>query len=333
MTVNNMNLIQKIMTNNDCFKAGKKIAVKGLMLHSVGCNQPSAMVFINQWNKPASQQGGRQVCVHGFIEPDGDAFQCLPWNHRGWHGGGSSNNTHIGVEMTEPATIKYIGGSSWNDLDPAKTKAHVMGTYKTAVELFAFLCKEYNLNPLGDGVIISHKEGCARGVASNHGDPEHMWNKYGLTMNQFRQDVKNKMNAAPGTPGQPTTDDSLFRIQTGAFKNKPNAEALQGKLKALGFDTYIVQVGGFFKVQVGAFSVRANADAMMVKLKAAGYDAFITTEKGTPSDAAPAKKSIAEIAQEVLNGKWGNGQDRVNRLTAAGYDSSAVQVAVNSLLK
>ena len=48
-----------------------------------------------------------RACVHGFIDGnDGTIYQTLPWNHRGWHGGGSSNNTHIGVEMCEPACIK-----------------------------------------------------------------------------------------------------------------------------------------------------------------------------------------------------------------------------------
>lgn len=42
------------------------------------------------------------------------------------------------------------------------------------------------------------------------------------------------------------------------------------------------------------------------------------------------KKSVSEIAAEVLAGKWGNGDDRKNRLTAAGYDYSAVQAAVNA---
>lgn len=184
-----MNIIQSILTKNDCYKANKKITVKGLMIHSVGCPQPSAQVFIKQWNK-----SGVQKAVHAFIEPTGSVYQCLPWNHRGWHGGGNSNNTHIGVEMTEPATIKYTGGSSWVDNNPAATKDHVMKTYQVAVELFAKLCKDYNLNPLADGVIISHSEGHKRGIASNHGDVEHIWNKYGLTMNQFRKDVKAKMS-------------------------------------------------------------------------------------------------------------------------------------------
>lgn len=183
-----MNIIQSILVNNDCYKSGKKITPKGLMLHSVGCPQPSASVFIRQWNK-----SGVAKCVHAFIEANGNVYQTLPWNHRGWHGGGSSNNTHIGVEMCEPSTIKYVSGFGWEDLNPTKTKEYVMGTYKTAVELFAKLCKEFNLNPLADGVIISHSEGRKRGIASAHADVEHIWNRYSLTMNQFRKDVAEAM--------------------------------------------------------------------------------------------------------------------------------------------
>ena len=41
-----MNLVQSILTKNPCYTAGRKITVKGLMLHSVGCSQPKASVFI-----------------------------------------------------------------------------------------------------------------------------------------------------------------------------------------------------------------------------------------------------------------------------------------------
>ena len=47
----------------------------------------------------------------------------------------------------------------------------------------------------------------------------------------------------------------------------------------------------------------------------------------------PQRKSIDEVAREVIAGQWGNGQDRVNRLTEAGYDYSAVQARVNELLR
>jgi len=53
----------------------------------------------------------------------------------------------------------------------------------------------------------------------------------------------------------------------------------------------------------------------------------------TPQPApAPAKKSVDEIADEVIAGKWGNGQDRKNRLEAAGYNYNEVQDAVNKKL-
>ncbi|WP_314550064.1 hypothetical protein [uncultured Gemella sp.] len=43
-------------------------------------------------------------------------------------------------------------------------------------------------------------------------------------------------------------------------------------------------------------------------------------------------KSNEEIAREVISGAWGNGEDRVNRLTNAGYNASEVQEVVNRLL-
>ena len=46
----------------------------------------------------------------------------------------------------------------------------------------------------------------------------------------------------------------------------------------------------------------------------------------------PVKKSNDEIAQEVINGAWGDGDDRRNRLTAAGYDYNAIQSIVNAKL-
>ena len=49
--------------------------------------------------------------------------------------------------------------------------------------------------------------------------------------------------------------------------------------------------------------------------------------------ATAGKKSVDQIAREVLQGKWGNGSDRRKRLTAAGYDYAAVQKRVNELLR
>ena len=74
-----MKLVQAILTKNPCYTAGRKITVKGLMLHSVGCPQPKASVFINSWNSASFDR----ACVHAFIDAnDGTVYQTLPWNHR-----------------------------------------------------------------------------------------------------------------------------------------------------------------------------------------------------------------------------------------------------------
>lgn len=222
-----MKIIQSILTKNDCYKAGRKITVKGLMLHSVGCPQPSASVFVKNFNK-----SGLAVCVHAFIDGNtGEVHQTLPWNHRAWHGGGSCNNTHIGVEMCEPACIKYTGGATFTCSDKATARAVVQRTYDTAVALFAHLCTTYKLDPLKDGVIISHKEGARRGVASNHGDPEHVWTQLGMgyTMDTFRKAVKAAMVTDPNR--EATQKRFGFDDNTMAYLDKhPFPDALFKKL-------------------------------------------------------------------------------------------------------
>ena len=179
-----MTIIKVIAEKNKCYQAGGVLHPQGIMLHSVGCAQPSAAVFARSFNQ--YQPGGSSVCVHAFAQADGTVYQLLPWEMRGWHCGGSANSTHIGVEMTEPS----------EGMTYAEAAEQIAGTYHTAVELFAALCKQYGLDPAQDGVIIGHAEGHRRGVASNHADPELLWRTYdmGYTMDGFRADVAEAMN-------------------------------------------------------------------------------------------------------------------------------------------
>ena len=74
-------------------------------------------------------------------------------------------------------------------------------------------------------------------------------------------------------------------------------------------------------------------------LKAAGYDptevqnAVNAIMRGEVTTNTANKKSVSEVAKEVIKGKWGNGADRMNRLKVAGYDYNEVQKKVNELLK
>lgn len=337
-----MDIITAYATKNDCYKKAQKMTPAGIVVHSTGANNPYLKRYVdapdevgvnaygNHWNNPASVMG-RSVCVHSFIGYDKNKVvkvaNILPYNYCCWGVGSGSKGSY----NYSPAYIQFEMCE-----DGLTDKAYMEAVYKVAVEYCVYLCKKFNLSVNN---IVSHKEAHALGYGSNHGDPNNWWDRYGRTMNDFRAAVKaglEKDNAADVKPASDSgaTAKTLYRVQTGAFSKKANATALAEKLKKAGFDTYIVQSGTLYKVQVGAYAVKANAEAMEKKLKAAGYDTYITTKSGTAvQTAAEPKKTVDELAREVINGKWGNGTDRKNRLTAAGYDYSAVQKRVNELLK
>ena len=184
-----MRLRKQYLTENDCYRAGRTIRPQGIMVHSTGANNPSVARYVpgddvigrnqygNDWDRP-----GLEKCAHAFVGRFADGsvgtVQTLPWNRRGWHCGrgknGSGNDTHISFEICE---------------DGLEDASYFKAVYQEAVELTASLCKEYNLDPLADGVVICHQEGYRRGIASNHGDVLHWFPKFGKTMGNFRADV------------------------------------------------------------------------------------------------------------------------------------------------
>lgn len=201
--------------------------------------------------------------------------------------------------------------------------------YKTLIELCADICKRNNIKELkwkADKSLIGQvdKQNMTvhRWFAKKSCPGQYIYERLG----QIAEEVNKKLKASEVTV--------LYRVQTGAFLNKSYADAMLAKVKAAGFSTYMVQTGKMYRVQVGAYKVRANAEKMAKRLKAAGFNTYITTVSGTPV-AASAKKSIDEIAREIVLGKWGNGSDRKNRLIKAGYTQDEVvqiQKKVNELL-
>lgn len=190
-------MVTRYLTQNPCYKQGRVINVTGFMFHSVGVGQPDPEVFIRQFDNPLYDR----ACVHGFVGAD-ETYITLPClvtpgkAMRGWHGGKSaSNNAYIGIEMTEPKDIRYISGATFQVIGWARAVAHVEKATKRMIDLFATLCDFHGLDPLADGVIISHREGNARGIASAHGDPEHLWKGLNMdyNMDQFRADVADRM--------------------------------------------------------------------------------------------------------------------------------------------
>lgn len=329
-----INFVDRFITKNQAYRNNankadsrytdfQKRGPLGAVLHSIGTPQPSGAPIVAYFDNP-----NVEASVHMVLQADGLCYRLAPDNYRMWHVGGSANNTHMGIEMTEPKEISYDPSRGYTLTIHNREKAldHVRKTYTHAVELFADLCKKYGWDPLRDGVILSHSECYKRGIGSNHGDPEHLWKALntGYTMDGFRRDVKAAMGGKTPAP-----ESVIYRVQCSACREKKNAEAVAEKLKKAGFDTYMVTADGWYKVQTGAYTVKANAEAQLAKLKKAGFDAFITTEKG---HAVTTKKSIDEIAREVIKGLWGNGSERTRRLISAGYDPKVVQARVNELM-
>lgn len=91
---------------------------------------------------------------------------------------------------------------------------------------------------------------------------------------------------------------------------------------------------GEYKIEVsGIVKGKATVDALVARLKANGFTITVTDVTPTPAPVpAPKEKTIEELAREVINGDWGNGAERKNRLTAAGYDYATIQKMVNKLL-
>lgn len=258
----------------------------------------------------------RKASSNYGIGVDGRIGMYCEEKDRSWcSSSGSNDNRAITIECASDNTHPY----AINDK-----------VYKALIELLVDICKRNGIPELkwkADKSLIGQPDKqnmtVHRWFANKSCPGDYIYNRLG----QIASEVNAKLNS--GSPN--VKPEILYRVQTGAFSKKANADAMLTKVKAAGFDTYMAKVDNLYKIQVGAFSKKTNADTMAAKLKAAGFDTYITTKSGTAVTTS-SKKSIDEIAREVIRGLWGNGQDRKNRITKAGYDYSAVQKRVNKLL-
>ena len=227
-----MRLRKQILTHNNCYTVGRTIRPAGVMVHSTGANNPNLKRYVdapeevgkntynNHWNNP-----GMSVMVHAFIGYDKDkkvrVANVLPYNYACWGVGKGSKGSynynpqgHIQFEMCE---------------DGLTDKTYCTQVYNAAVEYAASLCQQFGFDPMGKGVIVSHKEAHALGYGSNHGDPDNWWSKHGFTMDGFRAAVSAKLKES----------DTIYRVQVGAFASKTNAEAYAKQLKAKGIEAFV----------------------------------------------------------------------------------------------
>ena len=248
-----------MQTNSTCYKGTRTMTVLGVLWHSTGANNPNLKRYVqpssndanydqlmkllgknsygNDWNH-IEHQAGLNCWIGKLADGTVTTVQTMPWNYRPWGCGsgskGSCNSGWIQFEICE---------------DALTDKAYFDKVYNEGVEITAYLCKMYNLDPKGTvtvngvkvPVILDHATSYSLGMGGNHGDVQHWFKKYGKTLDDVRNDVAKLLSADSGstttTPTTPTTPSeekkTLYRVrkswsdaasQKGAYSVLENAK-------------------------------------------------------------------------------------------------------------
>lgn len=121
----------------------------------------------------------------------------------------------------------------------------------------------------------------------------------------------------------------LYTVQTGVFRSRVFANNLLAEIKAAGFTNAFCAYENekkLYRVLIGAYENKSLAEKKVKAVRKAGFEALLSLRQ------APELRSIEDVVREVLNGKWGNGKERKERLTAAGYNYAEIQRIVNQLV-
>lgn len=231
----------------------------------------------------------RQASSNYGVGTDGKIGMYVEEKDRSWCSSNAANDHRaITIEVASDTTHPY----AVND------KA-----YAALLDLLVDICQRNGIKKLlwkADKSLIGKPEQqnmtVHRWFANKACPGDYLYNRHGA----IAEEVNRRLAATGGateTPqgdsegnDTPTTEKptegsteakTLYRVQTGAFSKKANADALAAKLKADGFDTYNVKAGKYYKVQCGAFAVKSNAIKLASQLKAKGYQTYVTTAGGT----------------------------------------------------
>ena len=201
------------MRQSTCYKGTTIMDVKGILIHSTGANNPNLKRYVqpdddaidrikliemlgknqngNDWNH-ITMQAGVNAWIGKLANGTITTVQTMPWAYRPWGCGkgkkGTCNDGWIQFEICE---------SDLND------KTYFKQIYQETIELVAYLCRQYRLNPLGTTklngvtvpVILCHKDSYDLGLGSGHSDILHWFPLHGKTMNDIRNDVYKLLNS------------------------------------------------------------------------------------------------------------------------------------------
>lgn len=290
----------------------------GLRTHSIDRITPHCVV--GQWTAKKIADyfysTTRDASCNYGIGKDGDISLCVEEKNRSWCSSSNANDQRaITIECASDTKDPYeMSDAVYNSLvnlcvDICKRNG------KSKLLWLNDKTKSLNYTPANDEMVLT----VHRWFANKSCPGNWLYSRLG----DLAKTVTKKLN---NSNSETSKSNYLYRVQAGAYKWKLNATIQLNKVKNKGFDAVIINENNLYKVQVGAYKNISNADKQLAKLKAAGIAATIITINNS-------LKSIDEIAKEVIEGKWGNGETRKRKLTEAGYDYAKVQARVNELMK
>lgn len=250
----------------------------------------------------------RAASAHYQVEDDGRIGQLVWDSNTAWHAGNwNANITSIGIEHAN----KSNGTITEKCLD-------------NGAHLVAAICKYYKLGrPEWLKNVFPHKYFKSTSCPGQiYGSQKNAYIQ--RAQKYYDQMTGSSTPSTPSKPSEPSTGSTNYTVKVTDLplnirKGPGTNTAIVGKITQKGVFTIVAESTG-------------PGSSLWGKLKSgAGWIALDLTSKGSTSTSTP-KKSVDEIAKEVIAGKWGNGADRKKRLTEAGYDYNAVQKKVNQLL-
>lgn len=244
---------EKLIKDGNSIKANKLLSngtgkVQYITIHNTDdIDEAPGTNDAEQYARATWNGNMRDVVVHYYID-ETDCWQLLRENEVAWHAGDGPN----GIGNTTTLAVEIIMDGSGSVADK---EAEDRGALLAAILL--------NKHGLSIDKLVNHKKWSGKNC------PAYILPHW----NSFVEKVKANLNKIQNN----NTKKTIFRVQTGAFASKSNAQKLSNELKDKGFDNFIAYVAPYYKVQVGAYSLRANAERQQKALKDAGYDCFITT--------------------------------------------------------
>ena len=207
-----------MQTHSTCYNGTRPMQIKGILWHSTGCNNPYIKRYVqpyvgdanyneaiallgkntsnNDWNH-IYREAGLNAWIGKYADGTVGVVQSMPWNYMPWgcgsaySGGPSANNGWIQFEICE---------------DALTDANYAQQVWDMAVEFSAWLCKMFNLDPMGVAdcsgitvpVITCHQDSYKLGVGCNHTDINHWFPKLlGKDMNNARLEIQAKLATAP----------------------------------------------------------------------------------------------------------------------------------------